>query len=96
MLRLPNGEARWPIIGGSLPKHIKLPPRQYQVVQKSLDVIEVRVASDRAFTDEETEILTAEFKKAFGYDFEIRWIRVNELPRNPSGKFEEFISEISG
>lgn len=95
MLRLPNGESRWPIIGGPIPKHIKLPPRQFQVVQKSLDVIEVRLASSRPFTAEETASITAAFKKAFGHDFEIRWVYVDEFPRSSSGKFEEFISEIS-
>lgn len=95
MLRLPNGEARWPIIGGPISGHIKLPPRQYQVVQKSLDLIEVRVAADRPFTGEETESLTAAFRKSFGHNFEICWAYVNEFPKNPSGKFEEFISEIA-
>ena len=95
MLHLPNGEVRWPIIGGPIPGHLSLPPRQYQAVQKTLDAIEVRVASARPFTDEEIESLTAAFRKAFGHDFEIRWVYVNEFPPSPSGKFEEFISEIS-
>jgi phenylacetate-CoA ligase len=96
MLRLPNGEVRWPIVGGPIPKHLNLPPRQYQLVQKSLEVIEVRVASTRHFSDEETVLLTAAFKKALGHDFEIRWVCIDQFPQNPSGKFEEFISEISG
>lgn len=96
MLHLPNGEVRWPIIGGPIPRHINLPPRQYQVVQKSRDVLEVRVASARPFTEEETSSLTVAFNKAFGHDFEIRWVYVDEFPQNSSGKFEEFISEISG
>lgn len=95
MLRLPNGEVRWPIVGSPIPKHLNLPPRQYQLVQKSLGVIEVRVASTRFFSDEETESLSAAFRKALGHDFEIRWVYVDEFPRNASGKFEEFISEIS-
>lgn len=96
MLRLPNGEVRWPIIGGPIPAHFNLPPRQYQVVQKSLDIIEVRLASERPFTAEETESVTTAFKKAFEHDFEIRWVYVDEFPQSPSGKFEEFISEITG
>jgi phenylacetate-CoA ligase len=95
MLRLPNGEVHWPIIGGPIPKAMRLPVRQYQVVQKSLELIEVRVVSARQFTPEETQTLTVAFNKAFGHDFDICWTYVDAIPRSPSGKYEEFVSELA-
>lgn len=94
MLHLPNGEVHWPVIGGPIPAALKLPVRQYQIVQKSLERIEVRVVAAREFTAEEKQVLTAAFNKAFGYEFEIGWVYVDFIPRSPTGKFEEFVSEI--
>lgn len=94
MLHLPNGAVRWPVIGGPIPTILRLPARQYQVVQKSLSEIEVRVVASRQFNAEETKALTIAFNKAFGFDFTINWVYVDAIPRSPTGKYEEFVSEI--
>lgn len=96
MLRLPNGDVRWPILGRPLAGHMQLPARQYQFIQKSLNLIEIRVAAARRFTAEETAALSAAFNAALAHEFEIRWVYVDAFVRNPSGKFEEFICEIAG
>ena len=94
MLVLPNGDKRWPLTGFHDFRDIA-PIRQYQLVQKSLDLIEVRFVVDRQLNVAEEDQLRAVIQNALGHPFEIFFRYVDEMPKTAGGKFEEFISEIS-
>jgi phenylacetate-CoA ligase len=92
MLALPSGEKHWPLVGYLS----EAPVRQFQVVQKSLERIEVRVVPLHPFTPaEEDGIRTLLVEKAFRHPFEIDIVYLDEISRSPSGKFEEFVSEVA-
>lgn len=95
MLTLPSGGHVWPYFGGDT--FAKLAPvRQYQVVQKSLTELEIRIAAERPLTaDEEDKIRKAVTEQA-GKGFTITFSYHDEIARSKSGKFEDFRSEITG
>jgi phenylacetate-CoA ligase len=66
---------------------------QVQVVQTGYDAIEVRyvAAADRA-VDEEG--LQKYLQEAIHPDMRVRTVAVSDIPRSPSGKFEDFLSLV--
>ncbi len=68
--------------------------RQYQFVQKDLQTIEVRLAVERDLTDGENEKLREWLVSKLDFPFTATFIFVDEIPRTPSGKYQDFISEI--
>jgi phenylacetate-CoA ligase len=71
------------------------PVRQYQFVQHTLEDIEVRFVVDRPLTAAEEEQLGGVIHSALGHPFRLKFTYLaGEIPRSPSGKFEEFISRI--
>ncbi|MBT3170494.1 MAG: phenylacetate--CoA ligase family protein [Rhodospirillaceae bacterium] len=94
MLVLPNGDKRWPLTGFHDFRDIA-PIRQYQLVQKSVERIEVRYVVDRPLTAEEEEKLRAVIQNALGHPFELSFQYFDELTKTSGGKFEEFISEVA-
>ncbi|MGE0556686.1 MAG: phenylacetate--CoA ligase family protein [Burkholderiales bacterium] len=96
MVRLPDGTLHWPLVGFNRFREIA-PVRQYQLVQHTLQAVEVRLACDRALTAAEEQQLGAVIREALGYPFELRFEYFDrELPRAPNGKFEEFVSRLAG
>ncbi len=95
LLVMPNGERRWPIFdAGERPED--LPPlRQFQVVQRSLSQIDLNVVHDSDFSPQEAEIVRRYVQQMLGHPFEVTIRRVDAIPRSRSGKFEDFISEVS-
>lgn len=94
MLILPNGDKRWPLTGFHDFRDIA-PIRQYQLVQKSLEQIEVRYVVDRPLTVAEEDKLRAVIINSLGHPFQIYFQYFDEMPRTAGGKFEEFISEVA-
>ncbi len=68
--------------------------RQYQFVQKDLQTIEVRLAVERDLTDGEKEKLREWLVSKLDFSFTVTFIFVDEIPRTPSGKYRDFISEV--
>jgi len=94
MVKLPDGSTHWPLVGFQRFRDIA-PLRQYQLIQHSLEEIEVRLVCDRALsTDEEIRLATV-IRDALGHPFALRFIFFDgELPRSANGKFEEFVCAI--
>ena len=94
MVKLPDGSTHWPLVGFHRFRDIA-PLRQYQLIQRSLEEIELRLVCDRALkTDEETR-LAAVIRDALGHPFALRFVYFDgELPRSANGKFEEFVCAI--
>lgn len=93
MLMLPSGEMRWPLVGFKDYAQIA-PIRQFQFVQKSPELIEMRLVTDRPLTATEEARLKELIQQSLGYPFQLTLIYQQAIPRHRNGKFEEFISEI--
>lgn len=93
MLRLPGGDLRSPRFGEAQFAAIA-PVRQFQVVQRSLEDIEVLLVVKRALTAEEAAALRTLILRSLGHPFSVRFSCCGEIPRNASGKYEEFRCEI--
>ena len=95
LLIKPNGDRHWPLVGF---RHFRAiaPIRQYQMIQESLERISVHFVTDQPLSDEQKTALTHLIQQKLGYEFEMDIIDQREdLPRQPNGKFEEFISRVS-
>jgi len=95
LLVKPNGDRHWPLVGF---RHFGAiaPIRQYQMIQESLERISVHFVTDQPLSDEQKLALTHLIQQKLGYKFELDIVdQRQDLPRQPNGKFEEFISRVS-
>ena len=91
----PNGDSHWPLVGFRNFATIA-PIRQYQMVQETLERIVVHCVTDEPLLDTQKAALTDLIQTKLGYEFELEILdQRNDLPRQASGKFEEFISNVS-
>lgn len=93
ILTYPTGETHFPLLGGERYAEIA-PIKQYQVIQRSLYEIEVRLIVDRPLTGEEEATLRKFVLSKLGYPFELSFTYPTRIPFGPGRKFEDFISEI--
>jgi phenylacetate-CoA ligase len=96
MVKLPGGRSHWPLTGfhdfGNVANIT-----QYQFVQKSLDLIEVRlvIASEQSLSTEQEQSLAEIISQWMKHRFEYRFVYYpKRIPKSASGKFEEFMCEI--
>ena len=91
------GDSRgWPLLRDAL-FHKAAPVLQYQVIQKTLDHIEMRLVCSRPPTAREEAALRATLVASLGHPFMVDFVYfADHLPRSASGKREDFISEVSG
>jgi phenylacetate-CoA ligase len=94
MLVLPNGEQHWPIVGFREFRDIA-PISQYQFVQKSTRELLARFVMERPITEAQEKQLTAHIQKSLGHPFAIRFEYLDSIPRGKTGKYEEFVCEVS-
>jgi phenylacetate-CoA ligase len=93
MLMLPSGRLVWPSFGGY--KFPELAPiRQFQLVQKSLASLELRIVARRPLTADEEHNLQGLIVGTTGADFAVDFVYVDAIPRGAGGKFEDFRSEL--
>lgn len=71
------------------------PVRQFQLTQKTVHEIEVKLAVARPLTEAEENGLRDRFTERAGYPFDFRFVYVDDIPRSAGGKYEYFLSEIS-
>ena len=91
----PDGKRHWPLVG--FQQYCQIAPiRQYQLIQRSLDQIEVRLVVDVPINENQQAKLTEVICSALGYPFKLHFICFSEqIPPRSNGKFEEFVSEIA-
>ncbi len=93
MLRLPDGSEVWPLIGE--PTYAEIPAiRQFQIGQKSSELLEMRLVTQRPLTTEEESKLRDIVLKRLGHHFEIALSYHESIPRSAGGKFEDFKREF--
>ncbi|MFQ5620024.1 MAG: hypothetical protein ACE5FR_13760, partial [Rhodospirillales bacterium] len=95
MLTLPSGEQVWPVQFFSSELLAVAPVRQFQFVQRSVEEIEVKLVPARDLTDGEKAALRTLIGTRLGPDFALRFVYVDEIPRLPGGKFEDFRSDVT-
>lgn len=65
---------------------------QYQVVETSRRVLEIRVVTDAEIAPADVSAIQANVAKVFGPGFDAGVARVASIPRGEGGKYEDFIS----
>ena len=90
---LPDGSRRWPEFNGSLWAAVPA-MEQVQLLQRSLDHVEVHIAHERPLQDDEQRSLGEAIHRALGHPFSLTFLRYDTLARQPNGKHETFICEI--
>jgi len=94
LLRLPDGRRVWPASG--LRKFSGIPIRQYQLVQLTLEKLEVRLHVARPLSADEGRAIAEHVRQSLGHRFEIDVLDfAAPLPKGPGGKFEQFVSCVA-
>jgi phenylacetate-CoA ligase len=93
MLRLPGGGLIWPLLASQDYRDIA-PIRQAQIAQIAPDRLEARLLPERPLTADEENALRDKINARIGHVFEIGFTYPTEIPRGPSGKFEDFRCEL--
>jgi len=93
LLTLPSGARVWPRLSEARYREVA-PVRQFQVVQKRIDLLEVRLVVERPVTAGEEARLRELINARIGHRFEIRFRYPERIARRPGGKFEDFVSEL--
>lgn len=93
MLTLPDGSKLWPRLSELRYGEI-LPVEQFQLVQKSLSLLELRLVAPRRATAEEESRLRDAIVGRIGHPFEVQFSYPQRIARGATGKFEDFRSEL--
>jgi phenylacetate-CoA ligase len=93
MLILPSGQRIWPLLEGALFSEVA-PVSQFQVVQLSHSLLEVRLVTTRPVTPAEEDALGAMIRRHLEHPFTIAFTYPESIPRGPGGKYEDFICKI--
>jgi phenylacetate-CoA ligase len=94
MLTLPDGRRHYPSFPADLWTDIA-PVRQYQLIQKDLESIKVKLVVGRPLQAAEEQALIAMLRDRLTYPFQVTFDYVDNIGRSRGGKFEDFISEVS-
>ncbi len=95
MVVLPNGQRHWPRVGFQRFREVVPGLKQYQLVQRTLQQIEVNLVVVGPITQAHEIALTLVIQDALGYPFELQFhYCAGELPHTRGGKFEEFICKV--
>ncbi len=93
LLTLPDGRRVGPRLNETRYRDVA-PVSQFQIVQKSLERIEVRLAVERPLTGREEARLGDLVREGVGSHFSLSFVYLDEIPREPGGKYEDFKSEM--
>ncbi len=92
MLTLPSGERISP---GFVNDWFEgFPVNQFQIVQRAVDRLEVKIVPGRPFTDSDENRVRQSMRERIGHPFQIIFTYHDEIPRGPGGKYEDFKSDI--
>jgi phenylacetate-CoA ligase len=93
LLRLADGRAFFPIFGVTRYRSVA-PVLQQQVVQPDVDTLEVRLVVERDLTTGEEDGLRRIIVDSIGHPLAVRFTYHERLERGPTGKYEEFVSQV--
>jgi phenylacetate-CoA ligase len=90
---LPDGRRRWATVGPKKLAKIHA-VRQIQVVQHTVDDIEVKLVVARPLEAGEEARIRSNIQEDLGHPFPVRFSYHAEIPLGPGGKYEDFVSEV--
>ena len=90
---LPSGDRLFPVLDAE-PLLLKGGVRQYQLTQTGTGEIDVKLVADRRLREAEEADITAHLQRNFGHPFRFNFVYVDEIPREPGGKFQIFKSDL--
>lgn len=95
MVVLPNGERHWPLVG--LHEYRRIAPiLQYQVVQESTELVELRLVTETPLSSVQEQQLARALTRSLGHAFRVSFSYFEgELPRSSGGKHEELVSRVA-
>jgi len=95
LVRHRDGRRNWPLVGFQRFGDVAA-VRQYQVIQESLDEVEMRVHVGQPLDEAQRQRLMEIVRTALQGDFSVRLTEyADSLPIGPNGKFEEFICKVT-
>jgi phenylacetate-CoA ligase len=95
VLIMPDGRRIWPSFASQGLRLMDLfAGAQFQVIQKSLTDIQIKLAHIHAFNPEQEEKLRTQLKIVFDYPFNFSFDYIDNIERGPGGKYEDFKCEI--
>ncbi len=94
LIAKPDGSRHWPMVGFARFREVA-PVLQYQLIQESLLMIEVRLVCERPPTAAEEESLRSVILASLGFPFALRFTYFpDRIPEGASGKYEEFVCRV--
>lgn len=91
MVRLPNGDEFYASFQDLLTGFDMI--RQFQVVRRASEALEMKLVATRKLTDAEAKKLTTILHERFRYPFAVSFSYHDEIPRSAGGKFEDYKDE---
>lgn len=94
-LVFPTGESRFPYLGDREERRtITTAVKKFQLIQHTPRKLEYKIVAETPLTPDQEKRYLALMKKDLGYPFDITITYHEDIPRQPNGKFEEFISYV--
>lgn len=93
MLQLPNGDRHWPNFGFRKIMDVT-PLQQFQIVQHSVDKLELKLVTDAEISAEQEASIKQILTDHLDHFFVIEISYHAALPRSANGKYEDFVSNI--
>lgn len=94
MLTTPDGNQYWPSLASSSLRNVA-PVRQLQIVQTSLEALQLNLVVERVLSPDEEVALLALVQSRMPAPFVMTFNYVPDIPRSDSGKYEDFYSLVS-
>lgn len=95
MLTLPSGDKVWPLPGSQHYRQLTGSDiQQAQIIQKSLEHLQVNLVVNKPLSIKQEKLIAELIRNNLQSDYHISFEYYREIQRSPSGKFEEFISEL--
>ncbi|MDA0228738.1 MAG: phenylacetate--CoA ligase family protein [Proteobacteria bacterium] len=93
MLTLADGSRIRPDFGGPHFREVA-DIRQYQIIQKSREMLEVKLVAPGGLSASEARNLRQMIQSQLGHSFDLEFSFHHDIPRGAGGKFEDFRSEL--
>jgi len=93
MIAYPDGRRAWPLFRDHRFADVA-PVRQYQIVQPTVERLDVRLVVDRPLRPDEEAALRRLLVERLEFPFEIAFAYPDVIERSPGGKYEDFRSEV--
>ncbi len=90
----PDGTSRMPVLNVSLFTRVA-PIRQFQVIQHDLETMEIKLAVEQPLSAEQEAEIRDLLRGDLGHAFDFRFSYSDHIPREPGGKYREFICNVT-